>query len=459
MEDGEQPRFPATWLRLGWLLLSASLVSAGRPGIVRQKAILPQELRAEVAGQPALASTVARAANGVVMTHIVASPGATWTTDPIQGEQLLAGASADLSVRVHVTNPEGITTDATVKVHVENKGEKLGDESVLWFDNKPENVTRETTLYEAKLMSAKPVRLLYHHTCKASQPMVMRAELRNPSEKTARVLVVPGDARPNREPVLAGIAAARDYLPSWENGSGEVIEIPPHTSQVVAFRRMVLGDVMSGLCSLRLLDEGPDSLDFVAVAEDRREMTRPWELALLSKTPYDEVGPQPLVSNHVPDPRYPSRRYLGPNVTEPIDVVVGSKIVVREIGEEGIPQEGGGRALNGNYGVVYRYEVNARNDTDSDAKVMAFLNVVTPYTGGVFLVDGRLVVLHPLKHGQSARVFQWTVRPRSTRLISVLTVPISGGSYPNYMRFKAVSPPHRSTGPTASTVASGVSSG
>jgi hypothetical protein len=428
------------FMALRWLSLLGFvgiLLSLSALGITRRQAAdFSQTFEAEVAGQPALMSTVANAVQGAIDTHFQGPSGATWTIGNFSTQQLFPGSSIVVHVPVRVSDSSGMTSEGVVRVKVSNIGASLGEESVLWFDNKPENIKREGTLYTAQLMAGKPVRLLYHHTCKSTEPMVMRAEIRNPNDVAARILVVPGDARPNREPVLAGTSAAEGYLPAWLTGSGEVIEVPPHTARVIAFRKMVLGDVMSGLCSLKLLDGGPDKLEFVALGEYRREMSRAWEMALLSKTPYDEVGPEPLSVASMPPPRYPPLRYLSPNVTDQVSLAVGDRSITRDIGVEGIPQEGGGRALNGNYGVVYRYTVQAKNTTTFAAKVSLDLTADTPYTSGVFLVDGRLVVLKPIKKGHTRTVFKWSLKPKSERTISIVTVPISGAAYPNTLRFR-----------------------
>src|SRR5262249_29465851 len=140
------------------------------------------------------------------------------------------GNSTAFGVKVHVEAPHAFPTDGVVHVNLRNLPIGKVPEAQLWYCNDPENLTQAGPLFSAALMKDSPVRLLYHHYNASMDPLFVRIQLVNDSDTPSRVVITPGDAKPDKNPVLAGLLAADQFLRHWTTSSGEVVYIGPHCS-------------------------------------------------------------------------------------------------------------------------------------------------------------------------------------------------------------------------------------
>ncbi|MHB8635038.1 MAG: hypothetical protein ACYC96_01035 [Fimbriimonadaceae bacterium] len=401
-------------------------------------ATFPQRLEVEVCGQPALPSTVASAVEGAIRVGLKGAPHVDLTFDNPPCRPLFPDQRATYLVRVVATAPNRDEASGNVAVAVRNSGEEIGHEPLLWFCNKPENLQTSGPLFDGNLAASQPIRLLYHHQNRGTQPLYMRIELVNDSDTPARAWIISGNGRPNRDPVWSGLRAAREYLPALLTGSGELITLPPHSARPIAFRRLVMGDTASGLCTLKLQPGGPTSLEVRAEAIDPVALDSAWTSATMDSSPWHWVPPHPLYPRVKAAYTITPLIYLDPLVGDSVSASIGGAEAVVRFGVEGIARQGGGRGLNGNYGVLHTFQVNIANPTRTPGKVEFWLDATTNYTSAIFAFPTCLFWLRPLQKHESREFLSIPLAPGEHRTFKVRTIPISGGWYPATLRLKPV---------------------
>lgn len=418
---------------LAGLFLAALPLFGQAAGQVQTRGLVaqfPQTLAATVIGHPALASTISGAVKRSIYLKFKAVPGATWTYTLTDVRPLFPGQTETVNAMVDVNAPGSIEAYGPVFIKVNNDGPAMGDDKFLWFCNHPENLKGPGPLYSNVLEPEVPVRVLYHHISRNTSPLFMRMQLVNDSDAASRVLIVSGDGQPDENPVMAGLEAAVGFLKARVSGSGEVLDLPPHSRQVIAFRRMVMGTTMSGLCSLELLSGGAQSVNLTADSLDVASTDRSTQIALIDAKPWHLLAAQPVSPADTTGLSDYHLAYIRPYEDVTATVTAGGVGSDTRIGVEGIPRVGGGRALNGNYGVIYRYAVTLKNPTAS-ARQFTFRYVgTTGYTAGLFLIDGKEYPQRPLQKGASRVFYRLSVPANSTVKLTLHAIPISGGIYP-----------------------------
>jgi hypothetical protein len=397
----------------------------------------PQDFVAEVTGDPAAASTVSGAVQGCVKTRLISLPTATCSFQSPQSGALGAGASRSYTVWVHLRAPEAFDSFGNVTVTVRNIGVANAPDSSLWYSNTPEAVRQVGPLFSASLKRGLPVRFLYHHIDMATQPLILRVEAINDSDQPAKISIVPGDSKPDVNPVRAGLTAAREYLKAWKSDSGEVLSIPPHSTLPISIRRISPKETVSGLCGLRLL-EGPDELQVRADALPAFELSGSWYDASLSSTPWRETGAHPI-NDYDRAVTEPSQHiYPNPYMDERMDYSVGGRYGFLLVGQKPISGEDHTNNLDGNFGVIYKIKATLSNPTQVPTDVDLVFEASAGYMGGLFLVDGSLIQTPLLGPKSVARLERYHLGAGSTRTVEIVTLPVSGGSYPATLSLRPV---------------------
>ena len=168
---------------------------------------LPQTIEVEVTGDPTTQETVAGAVEGAIRTKVMCQPGAElqYTLPAVSG--LAIEGSQTIQVPVHVAAPNSFPSEGNVQVQVHNLPLAAKHEAQLWYSNYPEDICKVGNLFAAELEEESPARLLYHHFNKTDGPLDVSVRVINNSSLPARLLIIPGDSPPNRNPVLAGYKA------------------------------------------------------------------------------------------------------------------------------------------------------------------------------------------------------------------------------------------------------------
>lgn len=392
-------------------------------------ASFPQNLSAEVVGAPAAGKTVAGAIETALRTQFKGAPLSSVSYKLPTAKQLPSGEARTFAISVKATAPESYEVSGKVNVVVRNLPVKRQADSELWYSNNPEIVKRSQPLFSANLKRETSSRLLYHHINGTNYPMFLRVQAVNESDVPAKVVVMPGDSRPDRNPVLAGLIAADQYFRAWVAGSGEVVTIPPRSTLPISLRRLGPEETASGLCGLRLLS-GPDSLLIRTDSWPPFNLDRRWTGAIASSTPWREVGCPPInefdaapysISEHV---------YPNPQKTEQVKYEVGGRYGFVRIGQSAIERQDQNSRLDGNFGVIYNIKGSVQNPTDAPTDVEVVFEASAGYSGGLFVVDGNLIRTDLLQPKGESQLIRFRVEPGGTRSLNIWTIPLSGSSYP-----------------------------
>jgi len=389
----------------------------------------PQNLTVNVVGAPAAADMVAAVVEGGVKTSLVTEQNRDLKVTAPKDVRVPVGEVRTIPVRVRVTAPDSFPAEGLAIVRVVNAGLSPREESELWYCNEPESLKGPSILFRGEIRAERPVRMLYHHINDSPQTLYLDVEIHNPSDVPARLVLIPGDSRPDTNAVRAGLQAAEPFFQAYLTGSGEVVTIPPHSRIPLSFRRLGKAECGSGLAYLRLLPDGPEKLVVHADARPAAPLSEPWSSAAGSPTPWRETGAladaAPIVSGELSDLVFPN-----PFSEDSVEYQVGGKFAFGRIGQKPIPRKTKGDPLQGNFGVIYRINATATNPTDRPVDVEVVFDASAGYSGALFVIDGvlrRLPLMQPKAEYQLAR---FRLAPGAKKVVRLMTIPLSGSSYP-----------------------------
>jgi hypothetical protein len=259
----------------------------------------------------------------------------------------------------------------------------------------------------------------------------------NDTDSPARVLIESGDAKPDKNPVLAGLLAAEQFIHHWMTNSGEVIFIAPRSSAPISLRRLMPGETVSGLCALRLID-GPDSLLLRADAIPPFDTDARWTAAINSAAPWRYVGSTKLTFYDTQPTVTSIHIYPDPFKQENVDYQVGARYGFVRIGQKPISNTSQDRALEGNFGVIYNIKANLTNPTNAPADVEIVFEASAGYAGALFIVNGQVHRTPPLPPKATNQLIVVHLDPGASKTVNLMTIPHSGGSYPATVTIRPV---------------------
>lgn len=396
----------------------------------------PQRVEVQVTGDPTTSETVQAVLRGAIATKLLCQPGTELDYDAPSTPDLPIEETQKITVPVKATAPDAFASEGKVIVVVRNVPLAYVKERALWYDNVPEDVRGPENLFDAELDTDEPARLLYHHKNDSSYTLVGCVTAINGSRQAARVIIIPGDSRPDANPVLAGYRAGAEFLRNWVSFSGELVTIPPQSQIAISRRRLFPGQTMSGLCYLRLLGDGPPSITvrsdaLVVGAEDNADGE-----TFRSSAPWRLLGAERIA----PLGRaYPSKEvFPSPFKTVNVEYRVGGRFAFCQLGAKPISRRDSHKWLDGNFGVTYTINAQVTNPTPNPAEVEVVFQSGAGYTGGLFILDGKLVKTPLLQPGDEATLLRLHLDAGDSRKVQVLTCPLSGGSYPATIAIRPV---------------------
>lgn len=390
----------------------------------------PQTVIAHVTGVPASKEVVRGAIRTALNSRLRTVPAAWIIFDTPKATALQTNQSRTYRVGVKASATNSIPSKGIVTVTVRNEGINAKREAELWYCNFPENIKKPGLLFASPLQRDKAARFLFHHINDSSGPLFVEAQAVNPTQMPASIMVIPGSADPDKNPVLVGARAADQFLRNWLFSSGEIVTIPARSSVPITVRRLTPQETTSGLCYLRLLTGGPDSIfvrvdakspeSAVYVWEPFRKTTAPWQVAR-PKAISDVESNMPQAAEHV---------FPNPFKNETVNYEVGSKHGFVRIGQKPIEREDQLMKLDGNFGVVYSIKASMKNPLQTSAKVEIVFEASAGYSGGLFVVNGHIMRSPLLQSKGEYKLWEGVLEPGAEKNCSILTVPLSGSSYP-----------------------------
>ena len=397
---------------------------------------LPDSVEAIVLGRPADASLVAATIRSAVMARIRAGAGASVQFISESGTpQLVPSQRTTMNPLVMVSAPGRLTTSREVAVNVKNVGAEAFAEAELWYSNHPEQVTAPQRLYWAKLEPGPGARLLYHHRNRSSRPMVMQFVLANTGDEEVRVAISMGESDPVENPTLAGYQAGEMYLKRWAKSSAAVATVPAHSMVPLSIRRLGPSETMSGLCTLRLIGDS-GSLLLIGDAFWAADIDQQWKDAASAPHAWASILPRKL--HQFPMNLTGQRSHVYPDPTKRIDVTyeTGGQFGFVRFGQDPIGRGDAVGSLAGNFGVVYKVMVRMVNTTSSPVEIVIEYEASAGYGGAVFRIDGLAKRTRMLQPKQSEIVARYFVQPGQQKVVTLESIPLSGGSYPTTLTIR-----------------------
>lgn len=408
---------------------AGSSTASAQVQVLPLAANLPQTVTATVVGDPATSDTIRSAIESAAQQQLKASPGAFVEVIESKFSPLAQGAKVALQTKVRVSAPNAVATEGTISVRVSNQTLAHRRETELWYCNDPENVMGPGNLFAAELRTNHPARMLYHHTNASNEPLVVQVVATNIFDTPVKIVIIPGDGVPHKDPVRVGLEAGERFVKNWMSGSGEIITIPARSSIPIAMRRIAPAETMSGLCYLRLLEGSASKLLIRTDAVDPRFMDAGWATATSLATPWSKAGPRrigeaailPPLTDHI----YPHPFKVLESAYE-----VGGRFAFVWVGQKPIPSSAGDRHLDGNFGVIYTLKLKMTNPTDRQADVEVVFEASAGYSGAVFVVNNQLQRAPVIQSKAEYVVRKMSLPAGGTQELTVMTVPLSGSSYP-----------------------------
>lgn len=397
-------------------------------------AAFPQRIVAQVTGNPAHSSTVRGAICSALQTRLKTVQGGRIIPGGISAVALGPGASRTFLIPVTVNAENACGSKGNVEVVVSNVALKKPEETELWYCNHPENVTGNGQLFAAKLKPTGAVRLLYHHLNASSMPIIVQGLLQNLSNEWVKVAIIPGDGTPDKDPVRCGAEAGDRFVKGWLTGSGEVLEIAPHSVIPIALRRLAPGETISGLCRLQAVKAAEGSVIFRAEAFSPNLLDPRWHEATNLWTPWHVTGSRPASKSESAPLALSEHVYPEPFKTLDADYTVGGAFTFVRIGQK--PIGNGEKMLDGNFGVVYTIKSKLSNPTDRIAEIDMMFEASAGYSAAIFVLNGRAERTPMLQSKQEYRIRRLRLAPGQIMNIVTQTIPLSGSSYPATITFR-----------------------
>lgn len=316
--------------------------------------------------------------------------------------------------------------DLLVDVVVTNNASRPGKDSVLWYSNAPESVREPGTLFNQDLKKSESVRMLYHHMNASPEPMTIRVVLYNLSTLPAKVSVLAGDGEPHRNPVLVGMKAGEMFLRKQADQAHQIVTVPPRTYLPLSLHRLESGVTTSGLASLKLL-EGPDRL----VVRTEAVKTLPELFSPLNSVPFTRNPPSADLSDQV---------FESPFRSQKLKIEVPGRPAFVRVGQTPIGAVAGSHNLSGNYGVTYTVEAEVVNSGEKTKEVEVLFEASAGYSGVVFQFNNQFLKPSTVQSKAEVRVGSVVLKAKERRTVTLVTMPLSGSSYPATITFRAVEP-------------------
>jgi hypothetical protein len=252
--------------------------------------------------------------------------------------------------------------------------------------------------------------------------MVFVVELSN-SDPTPLRLWIAGVDHVGTDELAVGHAAAREFLDRYWHRAGFVQTVPGSRTLHLVVQELAPREVASGLEQIRILDGARATVRVVAHIEG-------------------ETNPMEAEGRADADLSHQQGAFDRPFVARRGAYAVGGPFLIMDVGDgvDALLDSQTHAMLNGNYGVLYRFQVRLSNPTREAAVIGLVLQARAGDVSSTLLIDGQVVDLPRVKSGDSRVLTKFRLPPGRRRSLAIATMPESGGSYPVRLIFGAPVP-------------------
>lgn len=317
----------------------------------------------------------------------------------------------DFTARVTAAAPNCFPARAQTTVEAKVSPQDFAEPREVWVSNYPEKVDCARTLLRDEIVSApRAIRLLWHHVNVSNETLWFGVRICNYGKTRARFAWSAAACGPGKDEVYIGHTAAAGYLDMYLRKAAILLDLAPGSSVELEDIKTPPGLIASGVASFALQQGGPIVIEVLA---HRR--------------------PPACCAELLPAGAKVPRRQTHlnfPGVLEKTgEFKVGGPWTFLRLGR-GSGNNGHGRRLMGNYGVLYWLRLTLDNPTSTPADVELACEGAAGAARACFLIDGKLIETSLLTPGRDAVVYQWRVGAGESKDVLIATMPQSGSNYP-----------------------------
>lgn len=294
------------------------------------------------------------------------------------------------------------------------------DAQMLLVSNSPETLSFGKVLFAGALKHGQTIRLLYHHqNGSTTRRMLISVTLSNPARAPVMLWVTGAQSGTDGDELALGHAAARSFLEQYWDHAGFLVQVPGNTTLPLFVSDLAPLAIGSGLAQVRLVRG--DRLNLQVVAHLDGEAEPP---------------PASLAADF--DRTHPRGDFKRPQIARTLTYTAGGRSVAMDIGADAdlLREETTGELLQGNYGVIYSFEVQAQNPTPEPAPVALVMHAVGGQARGTFLVGDQLIDGPTVQPNAPQVLTSLRLAPGLRRTLRIATMPESGSNYPVRLTFE-----------------------
>lgn len=398
------------------LALAAALTAARSAPGAAQNLPVQTLVPVSVTGGPATLdalrlaiTTAARIALGFepsALVRVAQTQPALVPLDASSAETVLAGLT--------VTAPGMPPATRLVRFTLTNAIIPWNDAEILLVSNSPETIPFSKVLYTGALSAAQTVRLLFHHqNGSKAQHMFITVTLSNPDRDPVSVWVQGAVGGPSQEEVTPGHDAARTFLDEYAHHAGFLVRLPGNTTVPLFVEDLPPLGITSGIAQFSLLDGQRLNAQVAA------------RLA-------NDIEPPPVSFAPDFDRVHQRGAFVRPQIGRTLTYTVGGPPAITVLAADAdLLHEGQtGALLQGNYGVVYRFNIEVVNPTSARAAAALVFHADGGQARGTFVINDQIVESALVQPNAPQPVITFSLRPQTRRTLRILTVPESGSNYP-----------------------------
>ena len=367
-------------------------------------------------GEKISRAMVWEAVENAVLTALQLQLGAQWQIFPTPDGQLppFVKPNEALTCRVQVTGEQLLPVDDTLTIPLRSFPSSLGDADLLVISNDPETFRDYRVLCRGLLPVGQTVRFMLHHRNGLTRSAGLSLELLNTEEHPVSVVARFSYGTPRESELRVGHEATAGFLQGLTDDAAVRLTLPAQSTYRLLRFALKPKDTASALAEIRLDETAGVAYRVVASA------AVPPKTELLTGTQLAEA----LTSSSEPPPFPKPMRVL--EATH----VAGGAWTFLSVGRFGLQHPLKGRTLHGNYGVVYRISIRFVNPTDRSWRAELLVEAVGGVARGAFVVNGRLMEVPLLRPYQEHLLHAFSLAPRQTQSVTVVTIPSAGSFYP-----------------------------
>jgi hypothetical protein len=384
-------------------------------------AVIPEKIETVVSGEQVPRQVLIRAAENAVRNNIRPKPGAVMRigTD-IRTQPGLTGLSrgnrTTVAVPVVIEGQDYFSVNTQVSVLINNIGEKIAPIKKLMVSDRPEAFKDDGILFTSTFTRDEPTRLLFYHLNASREARDFWVEVENPTSQPITMRMIEGWAGPDKYGIIAGHQAALRFLDIYNNDVSYNIYIPAKQTMTIFQSRMPSRFVLAGYIHMQI-DKGSELK--VSVKNSTNKAVNGKNLPVLHQ-PFD------------PFRIHPKGVFTPANLHDEIEYKVGqTEETAGFIGRAPwLIDAVTGEPNNGNYGVLYKFNVKLSNPTKRKQRIGFFFVPVGRRAMGTFLVDGQIYETGLIVNPNRKLFLVKDLEPGEKKEIGIISTPEGGSYYP-----------------------------